>query len=412
MAEYVNPTPSEIAGYVYSRDRTARWVRRHSPTRNQFFSPSIPPLPPRADDVLQHDYPSDSESVHSSTESSPPQMVLKYKDGRPDLPMAHLQQPSSYQHHTMNSREHLRPKESQYHRDQHRRPRTLSDQLDAVTNSHRTAEASGHSFRQARQHPPSDPRTLDLPPFPEDILVLPSRTEQASSSQSWSASSHHSHHPQSRPRVTSEQPPLHLQQQNHPQPPRVPSSRHASRQSNMPHAPQVMQTQSDPTPLRPMIQRPHTSQASHHPLYAHPPAPGAGYSSDYSTPPTSIPSSGRHRRSSSAMYGNQYARHPAPPGVPSSNQATTTYAYPAPLPPGQHPPTHVSGSAAYHDSRSKRSLGKGLGNRGVIVEDPEGDDRRDADNARYTGHVKASLPFFFLSNSDAYSVLFLLRLVA
>lgn len=65
-----------------SRDRTARWVQSHAPYDGGFYSPSFPPthldgayLPP----------PSEVESSHSI----PPKMVLRYNDGRPDIPIRH-----------------------------------------------------------------------------------------------------------------------------------------------------------------------------------------------------------------------------------------------------------------------------------------------------------------------------------
>lgn len=65
--------------YLTSRERTARWVHTHAPYDGDFYSPSIPPS--HLGDVS----PSDVGSSHST----PPKMVLRYNDGRPDVPILH-----------------------------------------------------------------------------------------------------------------------------------------------------------------------------------------------------------------------------------------------------------------------------------------------------------------------------------
>jgi hypothetical protein len=60
--------------YKSSRDRTAHWVQSHVPFEGGFYSPSYPHS--NADGFVS--------SSPSDTDSTPPRMVLRYNDGRPD----------------------------------------------------------------------------------------------------------------------------------------------------------------------------------------------------------------------------------------------------------------------------------------------------------------------------------------
>ena len=92
MTEYTTSSDA-IREYLTARERTAYWVNQHF-TRvpeNDLLSPSVPPS--ELDDSDAPSYgPSDSDN--ESSHSLPPRMVLRWNDGRPDLPIAPDQQNS------------------------------------------------------------------------------------------------------------------------------------------------------------------------------------------------------------------------------------------------------------------------------------------------------------------------------
>ena len=82
MTEYTTSSHA-FREYMSARDRTARWVQSHSPTESEFYSPSFPPT------VIDGMIPSAPPSEADSSHSTPPKMVLRYNDGRPDIPIPH-----------------------------------------------------------------------------------------------------------------------------------------------------------------------------------------------------------------------------------------------------------------------------------------------------------------------------------
>ena len=82
MTEYTTSSHA-FREYMSARDRTARWVQSHSPTEGEFYSPSLPPA------VIDGLVPSSPPSEADSSHSTPPKMVLRYNDGRPDIPIPH-----------------------------------------------------------------------------------------------------------------------------------------------------------------------------------------------------------------------------------------------------------------------------------------------------------------------------------
>src|ERR1700735_1916292 len=81
MTEYTTD-PEAIAHYLATRTRTAHWV--DSLSGKTLVTPSVPPsLVSDTDDGLSSQD-SDAESSHSL----PPRMVLRYPDGRPDVPVS------------------------------------------------------------------------------------------------------------------------------------------------------------------------------------------------------------------------------------------------------------------------------------------------------------------------------------
>ena len=84
MTEYATD-PEVIQEFMNARDRTTNWVHVHSHGIN-FVPASSPPSM-----VSDEDAPSygPSESDASSSHSLPPRMLLRYDDGRPDVPVSH-----------------------------------------------------------------------------------------------------------------------------------------------------------------------------------------------------------------------------------------------------------------------------------------------------------------------------------
>ncbi|XP_006457803.1 hypothetical protein AGABI2DRAFT_182943 [Agaricus bisporus var. bisporus H97] len=154
MAEYM-ASPEAYEEYMSTRERTTRWVQTHSSDPDGFYSPSIPP--PMLDSFFPSSPPSDAGSSHSL----PPKMVLRYKDGRADIPI-----PCPESHETSRRRT---------GRERHGHPRSpqRSDTLTSIYNSHSSHRLSpqGDTGTQVFSHSRlPDPNTST----PEEIRVLPS----------------------------------------------------------------------------------------------------------------------------------------------------------------------------------------------------------------------------------------------
>lgn len=115
MTEYTT-SPEVYQEYMSARERTAYWVQAHSSDPDGFYSPSIPPS--EVEGLIPSSPPSDAGSSYSL----PPKMVLRYNDGRPDIPIPHVNTslpprrrdppphpPSHYRSHTSSSIHHARP---------------------------------------------------------------------------------------------------------------------------------------------------------------------------------------------------------------------------------------------------------------------------------------------------------------
>lgn len=101
MTEYTTSSEA-IREYLTARERTALWVQRHFQHGvEDVLSPSIPPS--QLDDSDAPSYgPSESEE---SSHSLPPRMVLRWNDGRPDIPIApDVQHSRSRSHSRSHSR--------------------------------------------------------------------------------------------------------------------------------------------------------------------------------------------------------------------------------------------------------------------------------------------------------------------
>ena len=144
MTEYTTSSHA-FREYMSARDRTARWVQSHSPTEeSEFYSPSLPPS------VIDGLVPSSPPSEADSSHSMPPKMVLRYNDGRPDIPIPH---PGPG--HAMGK---------QGSRGYRNSPQTSSSRV-----------RSGSSSESPVFHPPS--RHDHESSSPEEIRILPSSGE-------------------------------------------------------------------------------------------------------------------------------------------------------------------------------------------------------------------------------------------
>ena len=94
-----------------SRDRTAYWVQTHSYNETPLYSPSVPPSEIEG-------YLSSPPSDAGSTHSIPPRMVLRYDDGRPDMPIPHTGE--RYGRHSRRNYDNVDPRP--YYDARHRGP--------------------------------------------------------------------------------------------------------------------------------------------------------------------------------------------------------------------------------------------------------------------------------------------------
>lgn len=347
MTEYTSSSEA-IREYLTARERTARWVKQHYGQDIQLLSPSSPPSILTDSDALSYG-PSKSEE---STNSTPPRMILRWNDGRPDLPI-----PSSSIHARSRSASHPHPYRSRNESVDVVPPLPHNNNFRPGAGSHHPSAAYVPSVpsRHAQSlsyasgpllGPPGQAHSTP-PPSPEHIVVLPSPQSddpQGGPSAAPVASSHvpisyhgsrnvsrtptaHSiHHPQAVPAagayppIPSQQPTIH-----------APSPRHAFNAShpsgNATQSPAMQYTQSQPGPV------------SHG--GAHPSRPGTALPYTYSPPAIVYAPSSRHG-------GSNYV----PPQIvysPSSHahrgQAPSiTYSHSAPMPATQHHPHGGMGS--------------------------------------------------------------------
>lgn len=147
MTEYTTSSQAHRE-YMSSSVRTARWVNSHSPLQTEFYSPSVPPS--IIDGEFSPSPPSEAESSHSV----PPKMLLRYGDGRPDIPIAPMEPPRSG---------------GRGRRQDSSRPPTSPPQGPG----HRSRSGSHGSSPLARSYS-RRPDFERSPPSPEEIRILPS----------------------------------------------------------------------------------------------------------------------------------------------------------------------------------------------------------------------------------------------
>ncbi|TFK81050.1 hypothetical protein K466DRAFT_558396 [Polyporus arcularius HHB13444] len=182
MTEYATD-PETIQEYLNSRDRCANWVNIHSQGLS-YVSPSSPPSILSDDDLpLSGSSVSDAASSHSL----PPRMLLRYGDGRGDIPISHDSSPT-HSHQPQSSRH---------------RSRSGSQIPPAAADvpHHPARYAQTLSYASGSRYAPTG--------APENIRVLPSRQAEDSQRMPASSSSHRSRGPPAQAIFHPPQPSIH-----------------------------------------------------------------------------------------------------------------------------------------------------------------------------------------------------------
>ena len=189
MTEYTSNSEA-IREYMSARERTALWVEAHSPngTVPAFVPPSSPPSM-----VTDSDAPSygPTDSDEESSHSLPPRMVLRYNDGRPDIPITTEYNPHSGTHFRAAPKMHSAEPRAY---PPHRRSKSGSHATPAGHVSSQVPPRPVQSLSYASQ-PVMEPLAIPEPPrSPESIVVLPSR-QGSQNTQSTSQTSQNIQHP-------------------------------------------------------------------------------------------------------------------------------------------------------------------------------------------------------------------------
>ncbi|KAI0693544.1 hypothetical protein C8T65DRAFT_667983 [Cerioporus squamosus] len=229
MTEYATD-PETIQEYLNSRDRCANWVNIHSQGLS-YVSPSSPPS------ILSDDDPplsGSSVSDAASSHSVPPRMLLRYGDGRGDIPISHDSSPTHSRGQPPSSRH---------------RSRSGSQippaPAPADMRHHPARYAQTLSYASGSRYAPTG--------APENIRVLPSR--QAEDSQRMPASTSSSHRSRAPPAQAIFHPP---QPSIHDRVPPLADPLHTSRRSI--HAPTPRHATSSSAQPIPVIASPTHSQ--------------------------------------------------------------------------------------------------------------------------------------------------------
>lgn len=181
MTEYTTSSEA-IREYMAARERTALWVNEHAPAgaAKAFVSPSYPPSIISDSDAPSYG-PSDSDE--ESSHSLPPRMVLRYNDGRPDIPIAH-DAPIPNAHPPLPRQTHGPdglPSHPAQNPTQHSRSRSGSHALPIPNPQSHVPSRHAQSLSYATSHHTIIPQP-HIPPSrsPESIVVLPSQQAEDS----------------------------------------------------------------------------------------------------------------------------------------------------------------------------------------------------------------------------------------
>ncbi|KAF7791706.1 hypothetical protein EIP86_002730 [Pleurotus ostreatoroseus] len=419
MTEYTTSSEA-IREYLTARDRTVDWVSRHFQygPEDDFMSPSAPPT--ELDDSEAPSYgPSDSDD--ESTHSLPPRMILRWGDGRPDIPIApdsryapHPPQPRTRSNHSTS-------KEPAFH------PPGPPPPPSHHTVTHNPSVATTVPHQRPRwEQTLSYVSTQDLPGVdhntpprdsPEHIVVLPSPQDETVPQAPITSAPLHAVPPESHLQSSVSRTPtqaMYPGQPIVPPPPQPtatfmpppeheivsPSPRRAYNPSNLSRhttrSPPIAQSYSQPLPA------PHGNAR----LYDHQPGSRAPSQLPYAYSPPAIvyaPSGrngGTHYAPPAIVYSpGSHGHHPSARGSAPS----IAYSHSAPLPHG-HNSHHSHGSAPQYGSL--RGAPSHL-SATAVEEEPEGQarsrsrshqrsvsrsHRREGSDAAYSAHSRGRSP--------------------
>jgi len=295
MTAYTS-SPEAIREYMTAKERTEWWIRHH-PSAEQ-YSPSAPPSDR---DDLEEDgqsytvYDSDAESTHSV----PPKMLLKYGDGRPDIPISHWYHDEDPHHGSKRENDGAQSRTPPHQ--SHRRGR--SDQLMRPAGLHMDATSA---------------------PYPEEIRVLPSQstaTPKSATSQDRRRAKSQPRHGYSPPHEPA--PPLPRYPSQHTPTLHTiytPTPRPMHPTTFLPPAPQVAYSQSHPMYHG---RNAYTSRQSENILHRNISPPSIAYASRHSknnyAPPTMI----HHQHGAPGLTFSQSAPLPRHPQAPFQGGLTS-----------------------------------------------------------------------------------------
>ncbi|TCD71976.1 hypothetical protein EIP91_000108 [Steccherinum ochraceum] len=326
MTEYTTSSEA-IRDYMSSRERTALWVQEHGGFEDDFLlSPSVPPSVLEDPDAPRY---SPSESDCESSHSTPPRMVLRWDDGRPDVPIPH-EKPGS--------RSFPRSRAGRGSTSHPPIPEQMRSQPRAIPSagSHRSRHAQTLSYVTSPTME-GGPAQGPISRSPESIVVLPSRESEQSSQ-----TSPHGPIPPPPSHRTHSRAPTHQSSRSHPPTlasptPRLPHNpSHGTHPPRSAHSPPVMYSQSQPLPMSTTggeryLEQQAASQsrgASQLPYNYSPPAiiyaPSSKHSSSRYAPPAIVYSPPSHPRQMDGRY--------PPPSVAYSQSAPISPNVPYPDP--------------------------------------------------------------------------------
>jgi hypothetical protein len=170
MTEYTD-SPDAIAAWREQLARTGLWIDRHRPRDSLFLvHPDEPPTPDDEQDDAMGELSVDADRY--SSKSVPPRMLLRYNDGRPDMPIEEYAGGRSARRHLPTLDTHPMPENIQI------RPSRSNSSGGPTPVSARPAPSRASS---TPIH--SSPLTGDhIPPYPQQIAVwkTPSQSPQTS----------------------------------------------------------------------------------------------------------------------------------------------------------------------------------------------------------------------------------------
>lgn len=366
MTEYTTSSDA-IREYMSARERTAMWIQRHTNRGpdDVLLSPSAQPSIISDSDAPSYG-PSDSDE--GSDRSLPPRMVLRWNDGRPDVPISMAERQARARAHSnpvRNPSHGFNPRAASahpsfHHPGQNYNGERVRDQSVAQNPSQRSRHAQTLSYASG----PLPHQGIPAPPSPEHIVVLPSPQEEAPpavsgvpSHSSHSSRQHFSHSHSRNPSTLSAQPeqiiptgiaPSHRSSQHHSI--HAPTPRRAVNHSSS-HS-QGTRFHENPPPPRPQTQLPYAYSP---PQIIYAPSsrnPGTRYAPPqivYSPPSrTRGPSPGpiTYSHSDPLPLPHNQSHYRSPRGVLVENDDSSGY-----------------GSEDGHGVRRTRSLGRGQGHR-------------------------------------------------